>query len=332
MKILIIGAGRMGVRHAQGALNARNCEKVIITDINPAALEAAKASVNSDPRLVTELASDFKTTPMDICIIASTAKNRRPLIDLAVECGCKYLMVEKPLGQSLHEVEGLIAYTEKLPLKTVVNLNMRMYEPVRKLKADIESLPQMQGDKTITLNTGTLGIGCNGIHYLDKLFFILNADRAEIISAEIDERLIPSGRGDEFCDFGGWAVMKFYTKDNFVGKALLSMAANSTAFGGWEIIAPFARVVIDEIATTRRTILRKTDSQMPMNRYAADFEEQPVEKYEAPFLGDLTTQWINALQENINLLPELKESLKAHKLMFEWLTYSKTHKNIFPIT
>lgn len=332
MNILIIGAGRMGIRHLQGALNSKNCCKVTILDINQQALDTARLAVNNDKRLVTCLLQNFLPEHADVCIIASTAKNRKSLINMAVLCNCQYLMIEKPLGQSLDEVKELIDYTSKLPLKTVVNLNMRMYESVKKLKNEMAILPQFQGHKTITLNTGTLGIGCNGIHYLDKMFFLLDADQATIINAEIDERLIPSGRGADFCDFGGWAVIKFYKQNNYVGKLLISMAADSPVFGGWEIVAPYARIVIDEIAGIKRTILRKIDSSMPINRYGADFEEQTMEKYEAPFLGDLTTQWLNELQNGVNLLPELSESLKAHKLMFEWLSYSKTYKGIFPIT
>lgn len=332
MKVLIIGAGRMGIRHLEGVLNSKKCDKVVLLDINPVALDAVRQKYIDEPRLVVKLASDFQPEPLDVCIIASTAKNRKPLVNMAVACGCKYLLVEKPLGQSLSEVEELIEYAKKLPLRMVVNLNMRMYEPVKKLKQDMVTLPQMQGDKTITINTGTLGIGCNGIHLLDKIFFLLDADDARIVNAEIDERLIPSGRGANFCDFGGWAVIKFYRKEKFVGKLFISMAADSSVFGGWEIVTPQARIVIDEIAGRRRTILRKIDSILPIYRYAADYEEQPVENYEAPFLGDLTTQWIDGLENGVNLLPDVAESLKAHKLMFEWLSYSKTHKNIFPIT
>ncbi|WP_304708751.1 Gfo/Idh/MocA family oxidoreductase [uncultured Rikenella sp.] len=332
MNILIIGAGRMGIRHLQGALQSKHCRQVTILDINPDALAEARTASQDDPRLSTKLVTEFQAEPMDVCIIASTAKNRRPLIDLAAACGCKWLMIEKPLGQSLNEVKELITYTDSLPLTTVVNLNMRLYKPVRALKADLCTVPQMQGEKTITINTGTLGIGCNGIHYLDKVFFFLDADRAEIVAAEIDERIIPSGRGSDFGDFGGWAVIKFYQKENYVGKLMISMAADSPVFGSWEIVAPFARIVIDEIAATRRTILRKIDSTMPIYRYAADFEEQPIQKYEAPFLGDLTTQWLDGLSNGVNLLPELAESFKAHQLMFEWLSYSKTYKEIFPIT
>lgn len=332
MKVLIIGAGRMGIRHLQGVLAVKEVENVTILDINLVALNAACKAVNNDSRLNTALFVDYKPSPHDTCIIASTAKNRKPLIELAVECGCKNLMIEKPLGQSYAEVKELVAYLNTLPLTTVVNLNMRQYECIKKLARDIATYPQTRGPKTITLNTGTLGIGCNGIHYLDKMFFILEADRAQIIDAEVEDTLIPSGRGADFCDFGGWAVIKFYKGEQYVGRALISMAATSTAFGGWEIIAPFARIVIDEIAATRTTILRKEDSNMPMNRYAADFSLPVIEKYEAPFLGDLTTAWITGLINGINELPKVEDSLKAHKLMFEWLSYSKMYKKIYPIT
>lgn len=332
MKILIIGAGRMGIRHLQGVLSLKETEEVTILDINKNALNNAQQATNQDSRIKTCLINNFQPGSYDVCIIASTAKNRKVLIDLAVKCGCKDLMIEKPLGQSFEEVCELVNYVENLPLTAVVNLNMRQYEAVKKLKEDLQNTPQLQGDKVITLNTGTLGIGCNGIHYLDKIFFLLDADDAKIIDAEIEETLIPSGRGKEFCDFGGWAVIKFYKAEQYKGRLLISMSSVSTAFGGWEIIAPSGRIIIDEIAATRTTILRKVNSEMPLNRYGADYEDPIVDKYEAPFLGDLTAAWLRSLLTGKNELPELKESLKAHKLMFDWLAFSKTHTKIFPIT
>lgn len=332
MKILIIGAGRMGIRHLQGVLSIKEVEQVTILDINQDALNNALQVTKNDKRLQICLLKDFIPISHDVCIIASTAKDRKTLIELAVKCRCKNLMVEKPLGQSFEEVLELINYIDKLPLTAVVNLNQRQYEVVKKLKQDLQSIPQLQGDKNITLNTGSLGIGCNGIHFLDKIFFLLGADEAKIIDAEIEETLIPSGRGKEFCDFGGWAVVKFYKMNKYQGRLLISMSSVSSAFGGWEIITSFGRIIIDEIAATRTTVLRKADSKMPLNRYGADYQTPIVENYQAPFLGDLTADWIFSLLEGKNALPELKESLKAHKLMFDWLAFSKTHKKKYPIT
>ena len=332
MKVLIIGAGRMGTRHMQGAQKAKNVEKIVITDIKEEALTNAKTVSENDPRVGFILFENLEIEKYDICIIASVADNRKQLCEFAVRCQCQYLMIEKPLGQSYEEVEKLIQYFNSLPINVVVNLNMRLYDPVNKLKIDLKKYRQLQGETVVTLNTGTLGIGCNGIHYLDFLFFIMDADKAEIIAAEVDDTIIPSGRGSQFCDFGGWAVIKYYNGQKLRCTAMLSMSAKSTVFGGWEIVAPFGRITIDEIAQERITILRKEDSNMPMNRYAADYLPAEKETFAAPFLGDLTAMWINELQNGKNLLPDARESLKAHKLMFDWLSYSKTHKKVFPIT
>ena len=331
-RVLIIGAGRMGLRHLQGVLQVKEIKEVAILDLQQSALDAAKEVVGGDSRVEYYLSDHFIPQSFDICIVASTALNRKLTCELAERCGCKYLMIEKPLGQSYKEVEALVFYLDTLSVTTVVNLNMRMYEPVRKLKQDLLIYPQLQGEKVITLNTGTLGIGCNGIHYLDFLFYILDADRAEIVAAEVYDDIIPSGRGAEFCDFGGWAMIKYYNCEKLLSNVFFSMSSKSTVFGGWEIVAPNGRISIDEIAQKRITVLRKEDSRMPINRYAADYLPYNEESFVAPFLGDLTAQWISGLMQGNNVLPEVKETLKAHQLMFNWLAYSKSFHEIFPIT
>lgn len=334
MKVLIIGAGRMGLRHLQGALSLDIVEDVMLLDIKEEALTAAKTAYQNDQRVKYDLLSTFKSTDCkyDLCIIASTASSRKPLCELAVNSGCKYLLIEKPLGQSYQDVSKLCDYLDTLPLATYVNLNMRMYDSFNKLKNDISSLVQFDGEKIITINTGTIGIGCNGIHYLDLIYFLLDADTSEIIAAEVDDNLIPSGRGKDFFDFGGWAVIKFYKQNNYIGKALLSLSSGSTVFGSWDIVGPYGKISIDEISQKRIDTLRNKDSQMPISRYAADFLSPEEQQFTTPFLGDLTAKWIKELSKGNHLLPKVRESLKVHKLMFDWLSKSNIYKDKFPIT
>ena len=331
-KVLIIGAGRMGIRHLQGVLQVSKIKEVTILDIKQSALDVAKEAVAGDSRVEYCIFEQFVPQLFDICIVASTAGNRKLTCELAEQCGCKYMMIEKPLGQSYKEVEELVSYLGARPFTTVVNLNMRMYEPVIKLKQDLMLYPQLQGEKVVTLNTGSLGIGCNGIHYLDFMFFILNADRAEIVAAEVNDDVIPSGRGPEFCDFGGWAMIRYFNREKLLAKVFFSMSSKSTVFGGWEIVAPNGRIIIDEIAQKRTDVLRKEDSRMPLNRYAADYLPYREEPFPVPFLGDLTALWITELVKGNNILPEVKESLPVHQLMFDWLAHSKTYNETFPIT
>jgi predicted dehydrogenase len=332
MKVLIVGAGRMGTRHLQGVLKVKKITRITVLDVKQSSLNNAEQVVGNDLRITYTLLSDFRVSPFDVCIIATTANDRENICNLAAAGNCKEVMIEKPLGQSYDAVEKLVTVLKKYPFRTVVNLNMRMYESIKKLKYDLEFIPQMQGIKNITLNTGTIGIGCNGIHYLDFFEFILCANDAKLVSAEIDTNLIPSGRGSEFCDFGGWAVIKYYRDDLLIANAFLSMSARSTVFGDWEIVAPFGRITIDEFSQTRYTLLRNGNSKKPLSFYAADYLPAQQEPFVSPFLGDLTAQWIEGVLNGINYLPEIQESLNTHKLLFNWLSYSETHKEIYPIT
>jgi predicted dehydrogenase len=182
------------------------------------------------------------------------------------------------------------------------------------------------------LNTGTLGIGANGIHYLDLLYFLLNADSASFVAGEIDERVIPSGRGPQFGDFGGWAIIKFFNKGEFLANVFLSMSASSTVFGAWDIVGPHGRVYLSEVEGKRIDTLRKDDSQLPFNRYFGDYLPPNEILIESPFLGDLTRKWIQGVIDGEKLLPEIGDSIKVHELLFDWLGKSNTHKTIFPIT
>jgi len=331
MKILIIGAGRMGIRHAQGIKNVDKLVSAIVADIKAESLQNAKQQIN-DPRFDYCLLENIKEQDFDICIIAATAAGRTDLLQVAQKLRCKNILVEKPLGQSMTQVNELESYVVENGLSCFVNLNMRLYDSFIKLKSDLQTLPQLQGNKTITVNTGSLGIGANGIHYLDLLYFLLDADKAVLVAAEVDEQLIPSGRGPQFGDFGGWAVMKFYKNEIFLGKALLSMSATSTVFGSWEIVAPHGRIYFNEVEERRVDTFRKEDSQMPINRYFSDYLPPVESKIVSPFLGDLTAKWVIGLLNGESLLPRIGESVKVHQLLFDWLGKSKTHNNIFPIT
>ena len=338
MKVLVIGAGRMGMRHVAGVAELSAINKIVIVDIDTEALSSAKEQIIEKGEDLSRYefvhADDLADHPLEceIGIIASTANNRKAVLDLAINKGCRKLLVEKPLGQNLQEVEELSNYVKEKGVDAFVNLNMRMYEDFVRLKNDLQLFPQMQGPKIITLNTGTLGISANGIHYLDFLYFILDADRAEIVAGEVENETVPSGRGPQFGDYGGWCTIKLYNNEKYLGRAQLSISATSTVFGGWDIVGPHGRIRVNEIEQQRVDILRKPDSDLPMYRYAGDYEPPVVSQFTSPFLGDLTRDWLNELLKGNNLLPTLDESLKVHQLMFNWINLKSNSDTSFIIT
>ena len=337
MKVIIIGSGRMGIRHAQGIAAIAAIKKIQLVDISQSALDNAKSIFQGTPdyiKFAFSLLNDLNTegVSFDVGIMASTANNRGEIYNLLVDLGCQHILAEKPLGQSYSEVLDFNDTVAKSGIPCYVNLNMRLQDTYIQLHNDLNEFPQLQGDKTITLNTGSLGIGANGIHYLDMLYFLLDADDAKIVAADIESKIIPSGRGANFCDFGGWVVILFYKQQQLVGKALLSMSASSTAFGSWDILGSHGRIYLNEVEQIRIDTLRNADSTMPINRYFADYLPSKETKLAAPFLGDLTAKWLISLLEGKSLLPRIEDSIKVHALMFDWLSHSKTHKTFFPIT
>lgn len=334
--IVVFGAGRMGIRHVQGVINLEFVEKVTIVDILPNALEQSQEVLSKEENfykchfiLLADLAHEVK---YEVGIIASTAGNRLEQFNRLMDLGCKYVLLEKPLGQSLKEVETLIEKVEASEAICSVNFGRRLFDDYKSLKNDFQNIPQLKGPKTISLNTGSIGIGANGIHYLDILFFLLDADRATIKSAEIDTQLIESPRGIDFCDFGGWAVIEYWRNEEMRARLLVSISSQSTTFGSWEFIAPHARIHFSEGDRKRINVYRKEDSNLPMYRYFGDYSAAEESKIEFPTLSEITSKWLIGLRQGKHLLPSISESKKVHQLMFDWLSYSKSHQENFPIT
>lgn len=339
MKVLVLGAGRMGLRHCFGVLKVARIKNLFVVDVNRSALENAKIQLEDKKNKVNvsyHTLEEFLNSKSDlnIVIVAATAGNRVELCEKLLSFSPKYFLIEKPLGQSYKQVEQLIAFFNKHhEIKAFVNLNTRLYKGYQKLKNDLQNLKQLKGHLTISINTGTVGIGANGIHYIDLIKYLTDASSIKIVTAFIDDTIIPSGRGSDFADFGGYAVLDYLnSNEQVLARVHLILSSKSTVLGPWEFVGANGRVLIDEFEQTRFNKYRKADSELPVQRYAGDYLPMETEKFEVPFLNDLTEEWLNQLLNGQFILPEIKETLVVHNAMFEWLNHSNSFKNEFPIT
>lgn len=338
MKVVIIGAGRMGIRHAQGIETVPQVSELCLVDIsenslmNAAQIFANSANVN---KIKFCLSTDFSenSNQYDVAVIASTAGDRLETLSTIISKNVKHVLLEKPLGQSLEEVLKIKTFLSQYPdVKSYVNFAMRLNPSLIELKNDLNSFPQMVGPKTITINMGAIGIGSNGVHYLDMCYFLFNANKAKIVAAEIEENLILSGRGPQFNDFGGWGVINYYKDEEYVGKLILSISSISTAFGAFEIVGTHGRIHYDDVREIRTDSLRNEDSELPMYRYHGDYVQDITKKVTSAPLSQLTKYWLENVIEGKDVLPSVENSINIHELLFDWLSKSTTHSKIFPIT
>lgn len=336
INLLIFGAGRMGIRHAIGASTVPNIKNITLVDISENSLENARRQLlkfgntcEFSFQIFDEL--ELKEGSFDIGIIATTAEDRLTICE-KITTVCANILIEKPLGQNMESVMALLKFLETTSTNAYVNLNMRINPTFLKIKHDIKKMPQFDGQINITLNTGSLGIGANGIHYLDFLIFLFDADRVVLRASEIDSKMISSARGSQFFDFGGWCKLDFFSNDIKVGASFISMSATSSVFGGFDIVGPNGRITINESTGQRIDYLRKQDSELPINRYNADYLTPNLSSFNSPELSELTKIWIESIIEGNSVLPKINETLLAHEIMFEWLSQGGSNKIYFPIT
>ena len=244
MNSLVLGAGRMGLRHVRGLLRCPAIETVSIYDIRDESLLSAREELASNPdfekcRFLTS--SELEATgSLQVVVVATTANGRPETLTQVIQKQPECVLLEKPLGQNLAEVEQVIQLAESSEAKVFVNLNMRMYSYFRQLKSDFSSLPQLQGLKQITLNTGSVGLGANGIHYLDLVIHLLGAKDCALVFSRVDDDLIPSGRGPQFKDFGGQALLETLGQNGAVNaRVLMGFHPKSSVFGGWSFLATY---------------------------------------------------------------------------------------------
>ena len=129
-KILVVGYGSIGKRHVENLLSISNLEIIVCTkrnDIN---------KLKKHTKVYHTINQSLKEKP-DIGIIANETSLHIPTaIKLAKE-GLD-LFLEKPLSNSLKDVEKLHAIVKKKKLITQMGCNLRFHPCIKKIKSLIE--------------------------------------------------------------------------------------------------------------------------------------------------------------------------------------------------
>lgn len=203
--IAIIGVGQIGSRHLQ-ALALLSCPvSIYLVDLSPASLATAVERFGQVKGLVHP--ENVHTLPhieelpesIDLAIIASSAQVRRSLIDtLLAAKRVRYLILEKFLFQKPEDFDhiGNLIAGKKIP--TWVNCPRRVVDFYKKLKTKIGASQQV----AFSVTGSQIGIGCNGIHYLDLMSFLTGELNFTLSPEGLDAGTIESKRPG-FIEFTG---------------------------------------------------------------------------------------------------------------------------------
>jgi predicted dehydrogenase len=205
MKTVVLGLGRMGLRHLQAV---RACGFVLAGAADPrpeARAEALSVGVPAD-LLCDDAETLLARTQPECVVIAATAPAHAPLTFAAVAAGAKRILCEKPMAPSPADCERMIAVCRDAGALLAINHQMRFmpeYTAIRNIVADPAFGPLIG----ISVTAGNCGLAMNAVHYVEAFRF-LTGTAPESVVALLSEEIVPNPRGPAFEDRGGWMRLR----------------------------------------------------------------------------------------------------------------------------
>jgi len=215
--VVLIGVGGIGYRHFQALMRISVPVNIWLVDPSPLALQRAKEYLESisNKNIMSVVFSermpdDLKT--VDLAIIATTSLPRRAVIEsLLSHASVRYLILEKFLFPKVKDYGEVVDILGKKDVVTYVNCPRRIYPGYKELRK------RLAGEKRIEAHIGGVnwGLGCNAIHYLDILDYLVDSDGEKpLCSGSIDDTILASKRGG-YIEFSGKLIGSISDKLDF---------------------------------------------------------------------------------------------------------------------
>jgi len=130
VRIVVVGAGRMGVIRAEDLAADGRVDDIVVTNRNPARAEELAARIGG------------RTSPWgewpeaDAYAVTTATDTHMDLVRQLVRCG-KPLLIEKPLAMTLEETDQLIAMSQEVTMQ--IGFQRRFDTGIRRIKEAIDS-------------------------------------------------------------------------------------------------------------------------------------------------------------------------------------------------
>lgn len=148
----------------------------------------------------------ISTNSLDIVSVASYTPVHAEMTIECAKAGIPVIYCEKPIAQTTADAEGMLRACESAGSLLVINHNRRFNPNFRRLASLVAggSLGRL-----ISINTRWPAgrLGNIGTHIFDAVI-LLSGQVPEAVSGTLDTDERPDCRGNEFCDPGGWGLIR----------------------------------------------------------------------------------------------------------------------------
>lgn len=324
IKIAVIGAGNIGLRHLQSILKMEKPTIVQVVDPSTNALQRAKVFVGQLPNnnwihrieYINSLVELFDE--IDCAVVATTADVRRTVIEQLIKLKrVKYLILEKVLFQRIQDYFDVKTLLDTYGVRAWVNCGRRVWPSYQRIKKELTPACQVE----CSVSGSQWGLACNSIHFVDLLAYLTNDTEIGKFINQLHSHIQPSKRAG-FVEFYG--TMQCSTKQGH----RLVMTSYS------EGVAPH---LIQIQSQHVRLIIRETEGKMWRSGESTGWkwveEDFPI-VYQSQLTHQIIEELINAGDCG---LTSFEESLQLHIPLISFFLshYSMVMKkdvDICPIT
>jgi hypothetical protein len=222
--IAIIGAGQLGSRHLQGIAQSSIDISIEIVEPFESSRETAKQRYEEieGNKHIKEISFydsiDKLSSNLDMVIVATGADVRTKVVtELLSSKNVENLILEKVLFQTIEEYSQIDTLLKETSTKCWINHPRRMFPIYKKLKIQLEKATQV----SYNFQGGDWGLGCNGLHFIDHLAYLVASTNLTLNNEYLDKKLYDSKRKG-FIEFNGLLTGKIdnhnftlYSNENF---------------------------------------------------------------------------------------------------------------------
>ena len=277
VKTVVIGLGRMGMRHVQVAKDL-GLDLIGVSDLLETAREQAAADFGlSEKSLFEDAEAMIESLKPQCVIVATTAPSHADYVCLAAANDAERVLCEKPMSTSLDGCDRMIEACKNSGTRLAVNHQMRFMEQYTRAK-EILSSEEFGGVSSVNVVAGNFGMAMNGIHYFEMFRYITD-DKPVEVSAWFSDDNVPNPRGAQFEDKAG--CIRITTLS---GKRFYMDAGTDHGHGMFVTYAgPYGQLNVDELSGQMNLAVRKPEHRKePSTRYGMpwlqrDFEITPAD-------------------------------------------------------
>ena len=187
INICLIGAGKLGIRHAESICRHNFSVNLFIVDPDPGTcsrLSCVLGGFKTETSLTFLESVDQLPDEVEIAIMATTSDVRLELLSMLVEARMvKYLILEKVAFRSSSELKKAWQICKNNNLKMWVNCARRVMPGYQKIRDYLHELKPFH----FVVEGNLWGLACNAIHHIDYVSWVTGSTPKEIDCRKLDK-------------------------------------------------------------------------------------------------------------------------------------------------